>query len=62
VSELEKKITALHQVDARTTEERAGGEPAHLPWAQIAKLKQTLTQLREDLGVERRLLKDLEKR
>jgi hypothetical protein len=54
-------LNSLYQMDARTAEERAGGEPPHPPWARIARLKQDLADLTERLLVEDKLLKSLEK-
>ena len=62
IVELEERLKVLHHRDARTADERAGGEPPHPPWAEIAEVKRTVASLREDLGVEKRILKDLEKR
>jgi hypothetical protein len=58
ITSAEERLTQLQDVDARTPAERAAGEPAHPPWAEIQALREKLKRAREDLGVERRLLKD----
>ena len=53
--------TALLGVDARTDEERAGGEPPHPPWAKINKLSTDIAKIREELSSEDRFLKSFQK-
>ena len=58
VNELEQQLDELSHMDGRTQEELDAGEPPHPPWARMLRVKQEITRIREDLSVERRLLKD----
>jgi hypothetical protein len=58
---LKQRISKLEEMDARTREERDAGEPPHPPWAQLHKAKEELKSLEDELGVEKRILRDLEK-
>lgn len=58
----EQRLAELRDLDARTPEERQANEPAHPPWAELHALEEKLKRAREDLGVERRLLKDYQRK
>jgi hypothetical protein len=59
LSDSERLLDTLEMTDARTAAERAAGEPPHPPWAKVYALKARISELREDVALERRLLKDL---
>jgi hypothetical protein len=61
LDQAQNEKTALLGVDARTDEERAGGEPPHPPWARINKLSTDIAKIREELSSEDRFLKSLQK-
>ena len=61
IKELEQQLVEMSDMDARTQEELNAGEPEHPPYGRMLKVKQEITRLREDLLVERRLLKDDER-
>lgn len=68
IDSLEKQIAdgealaeSLLSVDARTRAERDGGEPPHPPWARINDVETKNKALREELWIQKRLLKDLQK-
>ena len=57
----QKERSSLLGVDARTDEERVGGEPPHPPWAKINKLDRDITIIREEVSNEDKFLKSLQK-
>lgn len=61
LDQAQKEKTALLGVDARTDEERVGGEPPHPPWARINKLSTDIAKIREELSSEDRFFKSLQK-
>jgi hypothetical protein len=61
VDDIEAEISRLEETDARTAKEKAAGEPPHPPHRKIFELKQELEATKEDLGIEKQILRDLEK-
>jgi hypothetical protein len=61
VIELEQQLDELSNTDVRTQDERDKREPPHPPYAQMEQIRQELKRTRDDLSVERRLLKDDER-
>jgi archaellum component FlaC len=61
VNDLEQLLEELKQADGRTREERNTGEPPHPPWRRIEQVKQEIESIRDDLSVEKQLLKASER-
>ena len=57
IKELEQQLEEMSDMDARTQEERDAHEPPHPPYVQMDQVRQELKRTREDLSVERQLLK-----
>jgi len=67
VARLEGRLAAqraelgrLAETDARTPAEKAGGEPAHPPYARMDAIRDDMKRMEGDLEVERRLLQGSE--
>jgi chromosome segregation ATPase len=61
VDELEAKISKLYEADGRNAEERKAKEPPHPPWRKIEEAKKELESAQEAAGIEKKLLRELEK-
>lgn len=62
IAALEQQVATLQRTDARNAEERAGGEPPHPPWARINQEVEEIARLKDDLVVERLMLRDAERK
>ena len=61
LAELKGLLKTMMNTDARTPDELRGHEPPHPPWAKIAKVEERIARLKEDIDIEKRLLKDMKK-
>jgi hypothetical protein len=57
-NELKARYEVLKNIDARTPDEIAGGEPPHPPWAKMYQMEQEIKTLNEEISIQKKILRD----